>query len=840
MNNTSEPLIDAMNPPLQDLVQSACRRIPPLWPLTHFVAVNPFLGLSGLHFMEAARLMQRVGHGDILMQADFYSREIESGRIQEGDFRAAISVATEALPAEWAEQLDFPDFKTLDNALRRSARQPASARVLTFADYLEGQGKGGWSVFIVEEMSKWCSAYYDRGQSSWRMPWQHSSLWAAWKAAARLDANPELNGLKNFRAFVSMLPDDPLEIINSMLGELRVPVRQQADFLHRQLMSLPGWSSYVQYRVRERNMAGEPDDSLAQLLAIRLVYDAALLREFGMEPQRLDSWVRHLACLDAVDDGVAPDLVVRYVAQQALECGYQRELIAKLKSQPAPPRSSGRKTLQAVFCIDVRSEVYRRSLEAQADEIETIGFAGFFGMAIEYLKFGEASGGARCPVLLTPKLRVRESLRPFEAGSEHRLMGQIKFRRRVNNAWNSFKTSAISCFSFVETAGLWFGVKLAMDSLAVSAPPPAIGTSGGSPRFGPNIERETCCAEHHGHDSETGILPSDQITLAAGALNNMGLTGNFAKVVLICGHGSATANNPYGSALDCGACGGHAGDANARVAAALLNQPAVREGLHLQGIQIPADTVFLAGLHNTTTDEVVLFETDTAAANHPGELEAIQRWLAGASRQTRRERASSLGLGETPPAQLDEQVFRRSHDWAQVRPEWGLAGNAAFIAAPRERTRGLNLAGRTFLHNYDASRDPGNSILELIMVAPMVVASWINLQYYGSTVNNRLFGSGNKVLHNVVGTFGVWQGNGGDLQPGLPLQSVHDGARWRHEPLRLSVFIEADPNAIESVLAKQPGVRELIENGWISLFAMDVSGKKFLRYCGRQFVEATS
>jgi uncharacterized protein YbcC (UPF0753/DUF2309 family) len=140
------------------------------------------------------------------------------------------------------------------------------------------------------------------------------------------------------------------------------------------------------------------------------------------------------------------------------------------------------------------------------------------------------------------------------------------------------------------------------------------------------------------------------------------------------------------------------------------------------------------------------------------------------------------------------------------------------------------------LHNYRAELDPEQATLELILVAPMVVASWINLQYYGSTVDNRLFGSGNKVLHNVVGTFGVWQGNGGDLQPGLPLQSVHDGKQWMHEPLRLNVFIEADPSDIENILGQQAGVRELIENGWVNLFAIGASGKEFRRYCRNGFV----
>jgi hypothetical protein len=336
---------------------------------------------------------------------------------------------------------------------------------------------------------------------------------------------------------------------------------------------------------------------------------------------------------------------------------------------------------------------------------------------------------------------------------------------------------------------------------------------------------------------ETGFAPADQIALAAGALKNMGLVANFAKVVLICGHGSATKNNPYGTALDCGACGGHAGDANARVAADILNQPAVREGLKSQGILIPAETSFIAGLHNTTTDEVLIYEDDALSTDQIAELAEIKTWLAAASKKARRERAASLGLGGVTDAELDEKIFARSRDWAQVRPEWGLAGNAAFIAAPRERTRGLNLGGRTFLHNYNANLDADKSTLELILSAPMVVASWINLQYYGSTVDNRMFGSGNKVLHNVVGTFGVWQGNGGDLQAGLPLQSIYDGERLMHEPLRLSVFVEATQLDIEKILAKHAGVRELIENGWVHLFAMENGGKEIYRFIGHRFAE---
>lgn len=144
-------------------------------------------------------------------------------------------------------------------------------------------------------------------------------------------------------------------------------------------------------------------------------------------------------------------------------------------------------------------------------------------------------------------------------------------------------------------------------------------------------------------------------------------------------------------------------------------------------------------------------------------------------------------------------------------------------------TRGLDLGGRAFLHNYDHTKDEVKGVLELIMTAPMVVASWINLQYYGSTVNNSVFGSGNKVLHNVVGQLGVLEGNAGDLRVGLPWQSVHDGTRFVHEPVRLNVFIAAPEGAIDAVLAKHASVRDLVTNGWVFLHAIGDDGSSIRR-----------
>jgi hypothetical protein len=177
-------------------------------------------------------------------------------------------------------------------------------------------------------------------------------------------------------------------------------------------------------------------------------------------------------------------------------------------------------------------------------------------------------------------------------------------------------------------------------------------------------------------------------------------------------------------------------------------------------------------------------------------------------------------------------VTKRSTDWAETRPEWARAGCKAFIAAPRAQTRGKSLSGQAFLHDYDWTQDNGFGVLELILTAPVVVASWISLQYYGSVVAPDIFGAGNKLLHNVTGGIGVVEGNGGKLRAGLPWQSVHDGVGYAHDPLRLSVCIAAPQAAVADILARHDGVRALFDNRWLHLFLLDDAGQMTQRYCG--------
>ena len=164
----------------------------------------------------------------------------------------------------------------------------------------------------------------------------------------------------------------------------------------------------------------------------------------------------------------------------------------------------------------------------------------------------------------------------------------------------------------------------------------------------------------------------------------------------VCGHGGQSANNPHAAGLSCGACGGQSGEVNARVCAELLNDAQVRDELLGLAVDVPSSTWFVAGLHTTTTDVVELFDTDLVPPSHTKRVGELEGLLLVAGEGARAERAVPLGLGHLvgDPGRLAQALCERSNDWSQVRPEWGLADNAAFIVAPRWRTRHLDLQGR--------------------------------------------------------------------------------------------------------------------------------------------------
>lgn len=802
-------------------VESACQRIAPLWPLKNFVAVNPYFGLSNQSFGQAHETLARITGTGLCMPRTYYRDQMARGRIT----RLDLTQALQELGSPWTVSA-FEDILARDTS-------PLVSPTRLVADVLARLDGQDWPNFVVERVSRYCAAYFDDGQALWPMPWRDTSLYRGWIAFARYDKSARMMGIRGMRQAVSAWPDSAQGAITSALRELELPLDAMDDYLHAALLSIGGWAGWTRYLRWQAELRGNHDESTRDLLAIRLTWDALLYKL-----RRSDVLERHWReSVATISQSVVQPNVGRevdMVLQTAFEFGYQRRLVRSLITAEPAQTVNGRPDAQAIFCIDVRSEVYRRALETVFPKVQTLGFAGFFGILMEYLPFGAVKAQGHLPVLFKPAYRIGEGLDSTHAQEADAEMSRRLTRIGVAKAWKTFKTSASSAFAFVEAAGLLSAPKLISDSMGWTRPTRPAERAGLAnrvyERLGPVLEAGAAGTEAWANRELTGIPEADRPSVAEFVLRNMGMLRDFARVVLFVGHGSTTVNNPQATGLDCGACGGQSGEASARVAAALLNDPLTRRGLVSKGIEIPVDTYFIAGLHDTTTDEVELFNMDGIPSSHMADVVQLRHGLAAAGQMTRMERAALLGIDDLPVRAVHAAVRRRTHDWAQVRPEWGLAGNAAFIAAPRSRTVQCNLAGRAFLHEYNWHNDTDFATLQLIMTAPMIVAHWINMQYYGSVVDNRRLGSGNKVLHNVVGgSIGVLEGNGGDLRGGLAVQSLHDGIQWMHEPMRLTVIIEAPQRAIDNVITHHKTVWELVNNAWLHLFQIEEDGRIYRR-----------
>lgn len=787
----------------QQAIDRACARIAPTWPLDRFIAVNPYWGQIERPIAAAAAQLAALSGSPMLMSRAWFRQQWQAGRVDREHLQAAICAAGSA--------------ETVETLLASLDAEPAlPGRVPLVTDLVDAHRDLGhamaWRDYITHHISQCCAAYFDQGQASWG-PDRSGGLYPSWLRQSACDLGPGmLMGYAGFSARVASLPGEPRALIAAAMRVLQVPVAAHEAYFTALLMSINGWASWCAYQRWQARLVQCDDEQLVHLLAVRLAWDW-LLHEGGGAPG--------VAGLLASAWRGSEDNIARaeragqtdWLWQGALEHSYQAPLCQSLSSAPSTIHGTAVvPAVQAVFCIDVRSEVYRRALEASSPEVQTLGFAGFFAMFVAYRPLGTDMARPQLPGLFAPASCITDEC---DAPGLGEVMARQRRRKlQWRQQWQAFRIGAGSSFSFVESCGLLFVGKLLKGGLggeAASAPVEQTGLSAAlrgrlRPRFptsgGPGLE--------------------SRVDMAATALGAMGLN-HPARLVLLAGHGSTSANNPHAAGLDCGACGGQTGEVNARALAFLLNEPQVRQGLSARGVIVPGSTWFLAGLHNTTTDGLQLFDTDLLPASHAQDLARLQAWLAEAGQRARTERAVSLGLAACAgdARALHKAVGARATDWAQVRPEWGLANCAAFIVAPRSRTRHLNLAGRGFLHDYDWRRDPGFKVLELIMTAPMVVTNWINLQYHASTVDNARYGSGDKVLHNVVGgNIGVFEGNGGDLRIGLPMQSLHDGEQFRHTPLRLSVFIQSPQAPVDDIIARQATVRQLLDNEWLHLFRL--------------------
>jgi uncharacterized protein YbcC (UPF0753/DUF2309 family) len=808
---------------LQSAAMRACSSIMPAWPLDQAVAVNPHWRRIGTPIRRVAARLAVLGDFHVFPARDYIRHEWEAGRMTRTDLDAALKTHTgrEACAV------------TAEQCIAELARTPRIRREPLLVDLLDDTEQKNrrwpWRTALVFQMSQACATYFDRHQADWRASGS-PSLYGFWRESMVGDHGLSSRlGLPGFMKQLRKLPPRAEDAMHWAMAELSLEASAWEDYFEALLLSINGWAAWCAYVGWQKAATGQEDPRLRELLACRVAWEALLARS-------VPSAARHtaIAALDAnwrdfnrrIAEADAA-LLVDELWQQALEASFQRGFARTLRT-PVPPDTTPKPEVQAIFCIDTRSEPMRRSLEAIWPGVQTRAFAGFFGLPIHYNPLGTDIHRPQLPGLAYPSIAVQDVVTAAgqanaddDARSEQARSARRKRLAQLDQ-WLGTVRWSNTTFSFVEAFGVGY-----LGKIARWIRPPATPRISAD-RIGlPASSLEQC------RPMITGLDTEKQVELAAGILHTMGLDDRLAPLVILCGHAAHSTNNAHASTLDCGACYGRPGEANARALAHLLNDPQVREGLRQRGLDIPPDTVFMGALHNTTTDEVTGFDLDLLPPAAQARWRKMEQVFKQAGDRIRRERAPALWMDANPAPEALLKSFRtRANDGSQTRPEWGLTRNAAFIIGPRDRSRGRVL-NRAYLHDYDARFDADGSVLEKLMMGPMLVTHWLSWQYHASTCDPLHYGSGNKVLHNVVdGHVGVFEGNGGDLRIGLPKQSLHNGDGWYHQPVRLTVVIDAPAASIESIVARNAVLGQLCDNGWMLLWRYE--GNALQRYeCGR-------
>ncbi len=785
------------------LVEISGSVVGPAWPLRDLVAVNHLAGTVGLPFADIDATAREVHGASIYSAPADYLRLFESG-----DIPATVVEATLERSARTTPESMLPaTLGGLIDATRAAATQPDphTRNIREEADVDP----------VAAVTGLWCRAAWSAAHTGQRGPWTLLRQAAAEASSDR--AVDALCGRTGAAAWLRSLPVEPLAALAILLGS-RSESERALDVGFAAVRALPGWAGHAQWRARGGN-----DDALASLVATYVAV-SMLFRA-------------PLATAESTADPLAPQPrwePLAEVWQQALEANFRDPLVAGVLAGAQHGESwAAQPVVRAslVFCIDVRSERMRRAIERTGPYL-TYGYAGFFGAALRY-QTDDGAAFDQCPALISPTRSVSV------AGDAADNRGSL--RHALRQAQNVVSSAAVLPLVVAEFGGLLAGAA----SAAANRMPVrwrAAGQRWGSipERWGPrdlDLPGETFTVDRVSAGRGSAPAPAygiaDLTGMARDFLRLTGATAPFGELIVIVGHGATVENNAFAAGYDCGACGGNSGHINARVLAHALNHPEVRANLAAEGWHLPDSCSAIAAVHDTTTDEITF---DPYSVVDRGALAALSADLEEARDAVIAERLPLLPTAPDAQGSVARAVAaRRGTDWAQPVPEWGLAGNAAFIVGPRQLTAHLDLQGRVFLHSYDAAADDADSsALRTILTAPVVVAHWINSQYYLSTVAPTVFGAGDKTTHNVVGDVGVTSGAHGDLRLGLPWQAVRpedpanrsaamanaNGAGLvGHQALRLLVVVAAEPSTVAKIVAEDVTLSGLLASSWITIVA---------------------
>ncbi len=776
-------------------INQASKILPTTWPLKSMIAVNPLWDLHDVPFKDAISYTQKYLPINGCLSTDEYISLFNIGKITKHNLKHSLQqYLSRKLKKEITLDSDQTDV-LVEIVLSNQHYQPQDDahchNPLPAFEHIKDV-----LPICSENILNFMMSYFDKNQYPWFKNSSKTPLFEAWKSFAILD---NAIGEK-----LHSLPSDINLALLSMIEKLNVAQSQIVDFFSTILSQLIGWHSYIKWiESRPDNPLIEQKASIAEALLIWCCHiDIELNKRHFINTQscnpNTNTVIKNKSLFDLFKEkSLEANLSIylksilindlHLIWQVALEKNFQEELISKVLSKPKPNPSSDQKAkAQFIFCIDTRSEGIRRHLEANG-HYETFGYAGFFSALFCLEDASKSEFKLQAPALVEPTISLKlNAIKPS-------FLQKMVFS--FNTVIYKLKHNILSPFAFFEVLGYFASIPILAKTFYSN--------------YFEKINFSTPIFDAQKPVTNNYFLENSKIEETANNayqfLKTIGLVKNMASVIFVCGHQAQTENNPFQASFDCGACGGNSGLINAKITCEILNHPKIRSILHKRGIDFGLDSRFVATCHNTTTDEFIVDKIDIPFIHG---WEGISHDVNNALATLKKERAHVL-----PALSTDD----RHINWSELIPEWGLANNAAFIIGPRSYTSKVNLERRVFLHSYDPSLDPDGAILESILTAPVVVAHWINMQYYFSSTDPDVYGSGNKAIHNVVGDCGVIEGNLSDLKIGLPIQSVFFKNKRMHQPLRLLVVIFACSKLVDNILDKNPNIKSLFDNEWASL-----------------------
>ncbi len=795
--------------------------LPTQGPIKDFIHHNTLHAFQDRPFHEGLRAASRLHGAHTYMDLEFYREACRHGAIRP----AAIDRALDVLQIPAQKRFDAK-LGLISDIVPEMLPPPGLAR-----DGLRGRWKRERELdldgLVHPVLFKLIGAFLDQGVAVWRMPHTDRRFLEAVRdlIAESWLPLPPLSS-KMGRELLRLPPEESIaKCLKSLVGA----EDHYESYLLEMLLAHPGWSGIV--GELERNPGGL---ILRRKITLKEFVALELILEVGWATRRLGKDFRPLVAVGEkprplpTETNPAPTRheTAQILWQEAMEWSLYEEVLAALElnahaKRPPTPEPS----VQAFFCIDDREGSVRRYLEELDSSIHTYATAGFFGIAFLYQGIDDCYPAAHCPVVVSPKHLLRSvDPRPGKM-KKARLQKLLHLQGGSNTIFRGWLITQV--------LGLGSAIRLALSVFR-----PAKSHAGAY-----SLSKvETHSRFHLLRESDTltpdgyllGFSIPEMVDRVHAVLKSVGLTQQFARLVVLFAHGSSSANNPHFAAYDCGACSGKPGAPNARAFAQMANSLEVREELKQRGIEIPPSTHFVGALHDTARDEIMYFDLDALPESHAAEFEKFRATLTTALQFNAKERCRRFELVDpeiTPEAALAE-VRRRSVAIFEPRPEMNHATNALCIVGRRDLARGLFLDRRAFANSYDPTTDPQGDLLAGILNAVVPVCGGINLEYYFSRTDNRVFGAGTKIPHNVMGLIGVGNGVEGDLQTGLPMQMVEI-----HDPVRLLLIVEQEPDIALSAVNRNPPVFEWIKNDWIRYACFSPSKKKSFVFLDGKFQE---